>query len=269
MKSKWKILVPVLVVITLAGIFGGYTLMKQREAKAEELKAQQEAELKASAFPSPSVAPTMPEVTLPPIITPPPKASTKPDGTVAGPTTTTEPDGTIVITPDWQEQIERASKIITPGSQVTANIGSGGGDLELGEDGAFHGDNPPTATPAPIQTQTPTVRPTPAPAGTSPVTSTTAPGGLVKPETPEMPTDPTPDATPSSDPSQGDQEGGSKPPSYNGHYDGEISPDGLYGWLGGFGWIKLGGSNGGTGGQIDDSDYGWAPGEGGATVGSM
>lgn len=269
MKAKWKVIVPLVVIVALAGILGGHTLMKRQEAKAAELKAQQEAQLKASASPTPTVAPTMPEVTLPPIITPAPKASTKPGGSSAGETVTTEPDGTIVITPDWQEQIEGASKIITPDSQATANIGSGGGDLKLGEDGAFHGDNPPTATPAPIQTPTPTVRSTPAPAGTPPVASTTAPGGLVKPETPETPTDPTPETTPAPDPSQGDQEGGPKPPSYNGRYDGEISPDGLYGWLGGFGWIKLGGSNGGTGGELGGWEGDTHTGLSGHKVGNM
>lgn len=44
------------------------------------------------------------------------------------------------------------------------------------------------------------------------------------------------------------------PPSYDGSYDGEISPDGVYTWIGGFGWIKNGGSDGGSGGKVDDLD---------------
>lgn len=273
MKSKLKILLPAgliaLALICVIVVRQGNPGRKEGKNQTTILGAQQT--LSAEETPDDLTMTTVPEVTLPPIITPPAKASAKPgtelDGSSAGETVTTKPDGTIVITPDWQAQIDHASKIDTPESQVTANIGSGGGDLELDKDGAFHGDNP--ATPAPIQTPAPTVRPTPAPAGNPPATPTEAPGGLVKPGTPETTADPAPEATPSPAPSQGGQDSGSKAPSYNGHYDGEISSDGQYGWIGGFGWIKLGGSDGGTGGQIDDSDKGWAPGEGGATVGTM
>lgn len=288
MKNKLKIILPAgLIALALICVI----VVRQGDPGTEEGKSQTTtlgAQQTLSAEETPDLAMTAvpPEVTLPPIITPPPKASAdsgkEPGGSSAGETVTTEPDGTIVITPDWQAQIDHASKIVTPDSQVTANIGGGGGDMELGKDGAFHGDNPPTATPAPIQTPTPTVRPTPAPVATPPAAATrdpeatppentpTAPGGLVKPGTPETTKDPTPEATPSPDPSQGSQEGPGGPPSYNGRYDGEISPDGLYGWIGGFGWIKMGGSDGGTGGQIDDSDR-YAPGTGltGNKVGEM
>lgn len=271
MKNKLKVIVPagliVLALICVIVVRQGDPSMDDDKNQPTILGAQQTQS--AEETPDQTMT-TVPEVTLPPIITPPPKASAGPGGSPAGETVTTEPDGSIVITPDWQEQIEKASRIITPESQVTANISGGGGDLELGKDGAFHGDNPPTATPEPIQTPTPTVRPTPAPVATPPAATTTAPGGLVMPGTTETTKDPATEATPSPDPSQGDQEGGPKPPSYDGKYDGQISPDGLYGWIGGFGWIKMGGSDGGTGGQIDDSDR-YAPGTGltGNKVGSM
>lgn len=275
MKDKLKIIFPAgliaLALICVIAVRQGDPGTEKGKNQTTTLGARQT--LSAEETPNDLTMTTVPEVTLPPIITPPPKASAgldkEPDGSSAGETVTTKPDGTIVITQDWQEQIEKASGIVTPESQVTANMGSGGGDLELGKDGAFHGDNPPTATPEPIQTPAPTVRPTSAPVATPPATATTAPGGLVKPGTPETTKDPAPEATPSPDPTQGAQEGPGGPPSYNGHYDGEISPDGLYGWIGGFGWIKMGGSDGGTSGELGGWEGDTHTGLSGNKVGSM
>ncbi len=263
MKVKWKIIVPVLVVVALAGIFGGHALMKQQEAKAAELKAQQEAELNTPASPSPSVAPVEEVIyTLPPIPSSTPKPTPKPDGTPAEGTTTKEPDGTIVITPDFEDQASHAVKIVKPGSQVEANMGSGGGDLELGEDGAFHG-TPPTPAPAvtqhPGSIQSPAGIPSPAPTA-APVTSTPAPAESSTPET-----------SPSPDPSQGSQEPQDGPPSRKGAYDGEISPDGKYEWwdIGSGEWVERGGSNGGDGGDLSIYDEHLGEGLSGNKVGNM
>lgn len=165
-------------------------------------------------------------------------------------TITTKPDGTIVITPDFDAQISRAVTLVDQGSQAEANMGGGGGDLELGEDGVFHGTPP---TPAPAATPAPTPAPV---ATTSPQQEPSAP-----------------QSTPAADPSQGSQQPQGGPPSYNGTYDGQISPDGKYEWwdMGSQSqWVDRSSTNGGMGGQIDDSDL-YAPGTGltGHKVGEM
>lgn len=264
MKNKLKIFVPAgLVVLALVCVI----MVRQGDPGQGDMLGAQQSVAPAEETPNANKDPVEEVIyTLPPIPSTAPvytaTPETGPDSSPAGEQVTTEPDGTVVITPDWQEQIDKASKIVTPGSQVTANIGGGGGELELGKDGAFHGDNKPTPAPAasqqPGSSQKPAPAATPSPAPTTaPVVNTPAPVESSSPTVPPVPT-----------PTQGTQEGNG-PPSYNGTYDGQISPDGQYAWIGGFGWIKRGGSDGGIGGQIDDSDKGWAPGEMGETVGAM
>lgn len=237
MKDKLKIILPAgLIVLALICV----VMVRQGGSGQEDLGARQSV---APAEETPDNKPPVEEVTytLPPIPSGVPVYTQKPtpepkedlDGDTPAVGTTTEPDGTIVITPDFEAQESQAVKIVKPDSQVKTNMGGGGGDLELGEDGVFHG-----------------TAPTPAPAPTAaPVTTT-----------------PTPVETPAPTPVQQPQGG---PPSYNGTKDGQMSPDGQYMWIGGLGWLKQGVSDGGIGGQIDDSDRGWAPGEGGETVGIM
>ncbi len=119
---------------------------------------------------------------------------------------------------------------------------------------------PSEATQKPVTSQTPTA---PAPTPTAIVEPPTASqkqsgddsGNKDKSEV-------TPKPSQSQEPDSSDT-----PPSGTG-YNGEIR--GEWGWLDGFGWIKTGGSDGGTGGQIDDSDR-YAPGTGltGNKVGNM
>lgn len=247
MKNKLKIILPAgLIALALICVI----VVRQGDPGQEDPGAQQT--VPAEETPDMTAGPE--EIyTLPPIPSGVPvytKApAVDPDGTPAGETVTTEPDGTIVITPDFEAQESQAVKIVTPDSQVKTNMSGGeGGDLQLGDDGAYHGDNkptPPLATPVPAPTTAP-VPPTPAPVETS-----------------------VPEVEPAPTPEQGPQGG---PPSYDGKKDGQMSPDGQYMWIGGVGWLKQGVSDGGTGGQLDNSDIGWPdrpPGEMGETVGTM
>lgn len=225
MKSKLKFFVPVgLVVLALVCVI----VVRQGDASPDDLLGAQQsnpAEEVLNTAPSDPVDEVV--YTLPPIPSSVPVFTAKPDssqdGSPAGGTTTVEEDGTIVIIPDFEAQASQAVKVVTPDSQVTANIGSGGGDLELGSDGVFHG-TPPTPSPAPAA---------------APVTTTPAPVVSSTPET-----------SPAPAPSQGGQEPQGGPPSYNGTYDGQMSSDGRYMWIGGLGWIDQNSSNGGMGGQF-------------------
>lgn len=154
MKNKWKIIAPIgFIAFALICVFGGQALVSHvNAAQAEERRAQQSQAVEetpeesardfshiANATPMPSTAPAA---------EPTPGTSSAP----AGETVTVAEDGAIVITPDFSHQTNRDTKIVTPDAQVTANMGgSGGGKLDLGDDGAYHGDNP--ATPAPAATQ--------------------------------------------------------------------------------------------------------------------
>lgn len=154
MKNKWKVMAPIgFIAFALICVFGGQALVSHvNAAQAEERKAQQSQAVEeapeesardfsyiANATPMPSSAPAT---------EPTPGTSSAP----AGETVTVAEDGAIVITPDFSHQTNRDTKIVTPDAQVTANMGgSGGGKLDLGEDGVYHGDNP--ATPAPAATQ--------------------------------------------------------------------------------------------------------------------
>lgn len=263
MKSKWKIILPAgLIALALVSTLGWRTMVRQDDpgqVTANPSDTQQT--FPAEETPDGSTQTVPDEIyTLPPVPSTVPKDTADPEAvpSSSGETVTVEEDGTIVIIPDWQEQIDQATKIETPGSEATVNLGGGGGELDLGDDGVFHGSKPtppPAAPQQPGSIQPPTA-PSPAPTA-APVVNTPVP---VESSTPE--------ATPAPAPSQGSQEGNG-PPSWNGTKDGQMSPDGQYMWIGGFGWIERGGSNGGIGGQIDDSDRGWAPGEGGETVGTM
>ncbi|MEA4954828.1 MAG: hypothetical protein VB096_04875 [Pseudoflavonifractor sp.] len=157
MKNKWKIIAPIgFIAFALICVFGGQALVSHvNAAQAEERGAQQSQAVEetpeestrdfshiANATPMPSSAPEA---------VPTPGASSAP----AGETVTVAEDGAIVITPDFSHQTNSDTKIVTPDAQVTANMGgSGGTKLDLGEDGAYHGDNP--ATPAPAATPAPT-----------------------------------------------------------------------------------------------------------------
>lgn len=246
MKNKLKIILPAgLIALALICVI----VVRQGDPGQEDPGAQQT--VPAEETPDMTAGPE--EIyTLPPIPSGVPvytKApAVDPDGTPAGETVTTEPDGTIVITPDFEAQESQAVKIVTPDSQVKTNMSGGeGGDLQLGDDGAYHGDNkptPPLATPVPAPTTAP-VPPTPAPVETS-----------------------VPEVEPAPTPEQGPQGG---PPSYDGKKDGQMSPDGQYMWIGGLGWIDQSSTDGGTGGQIPDDFDGHIPGSGlsGNKVGEM
>lgn len=154
MKNKWKIIAPIgFIAFALICVFGGQALVSHvNAAQAEERRAQQSQAVEetpeesardfshiANATPMPSTAPAA---------EPTPGTSSAP----AGETVTVAEDGAIVITPDFANQTNSDTKIVTPDAQVTANMGgSGGAKLDLGEDGAYHGDNPATPAPAPTQ----------------------------------------------------------------------------------------------------------------------
>lgn len=265
MKNKKNVILGVSVaVLAVAFYLGGQALVERSKAAEQaELEVKQAEAARLAAQESANAASEV--VYTLPIQTPPSKApaaseTAKPSDPPVSETVKVEEDGSVTIIPDFEAQINAASKVVTPGAAPTANMGgSGGGDLPLGDDGVFHGDNPATPKPV-INTPAPTVAPTPAPAA----------------PTPDQGIAPAQTAAPAPEPSsapQGSTEtavpGG--PPNRDGKYDGERTPDGKYEWwgLGINEWVEVGGSNGGTGGQIDDSDRGWAPGEGGETVGTM
>lgn len=248
MKSRKNIIIlAVLAGAALALFFGGQAMVNHaqadREADAAARQAEQQAQLEEARKAEQAVD-NLPTVTLVPIVAT--AAPTQSDSIQETPkpmpsaTITTEPDGSITITPDFEAQAGAATQLQKPSEKSDANMGGGGGELPLGEDGAYHGDNKPTPKP---------VQPTQAPQPT------------------QTPTDTSQAPSPAPAPSGGQQSGNDDGPPSGTGYNGEIR--GEWGWLDGFGWIKTGGSNGGTGGQIDDSDKGWAPGEGGATVGTM
>lgn len=256
-KDMKKIIAPVgMVAFALVCVFGGMAWTAhvdaaeqariQAELKARDEQLAMESQKAAEEVPAPSFQLAIPAPTPKPTAT-----VSEPDTTPVGETVTVNEDGTVVITPDFAHQKDGAIKIQTPEAQVTANMGgSGGADLPIGEDGAYHGDNP--ATPRPAEPPVPVASQMPQ-----------------KPQTTPMPVvDTPPAATPSPEPA-GDQGGGSGDvPNYTGK-NGEIKDN--YMWCDGFGWVEMGGSDGstGSGGYIDDSDRGWAPGEMGETVGSM
>lgn len=245
-KDMKKIIVPVgMVAFALVCVFGGMAWTAHVDAAEQariqaELKARDEQLAQESQNSTPEVV-----YSFPPITTPTPKPATatpEPSYAPAGETVTVDDNGDVTIIPDFEHQKDAATKIQIPDVQVTANMGgSGGGQLTLGDDGAYHGDNP--ATPKPAQTpQEPQV--TPAPIDTPPA------------------------ATPAPGPAGGQEGGSGNVPNYTGK-NGEIKDN--YMWCDGFGWVEMGGSDGSTGpgGQIDDSAYGWGWGEMGETVGSM
>lgn len=179
-------------------------------------------------------------------------------------TVVTDEDGNVTITPDWDAKREGAH---IAAKEPTANMGgSGGGSMDL-KDGVYQGDHPgATPTPSPVvspapsatPTPTPTATPTPTPSVKPTDTPEPAPSPTGKPsEKPQEPTTPsqtpaTPTPTPTPSQPSG---GGSTPPEYSGHYDGELSPDGKYGWFEGFGWVERGsGSTGVPGSDAGGTD---------------
>lgn len=249
MKTKWKILLSVgLTVFALVCIFGGQALVKHSEE-------QRLAELKARNSVVPEVTPSdVPEnivYTLPPVVNYTLPPATTDSSAPSEDKVEVDEEGNITITPNFESQESGAVEVMKPDVLVTANVGGGGGEaLPTESDGAYHGESQsPAATHSPTPTATPTAAPTPTPAPTEPA---------APPETaPVAPTEP--------------DNGSGGPPDRKGAYDGEISPDGKYEWVDAgnlSGWYDRNSTNGGTGGQIDDSDR-WSGNEMGETVGSM
>lgn len=263
MKSKQKIIVfTVLAVVAVALFFGGRGVIEYtraaEQAELDAYQAEQQAQLEAARKAELEAAANAPKISLAPVaaVEPTVNAGEKP---MPSATVTTEPDGSITITPDFEAQAAAASKFQNPDEKVSANMGGAGGDLPLGSDGVYHGDH--SATPAPKATaastsspaasvkpsetsQKPTVSQTPTTPAPTPEAATEPPTASQKPNGDDSSSEDKPEVTPK--PSQQPQSG---PPSYTGK-NGEIN--GEWGWLDGFGWIKTGGSDGGTGG--DDSD---------------
>lgn len=245
MKNKRNILLLVgLVAFALVCVFGGQALVKHsEEQRLAELQAQQ-----SQSIESPVATPENIVYTLPPAVTYTlPPAATGSSAPAVDDVKTDE-DGNVTITPDFENQGNEATEVINPGAQVTANVGGGGGTVPMESDGAYHGESqPPAATPSPA--------PSAPPASTPKPTATPKPAQTPPPET-----------TPSPEPDNSN--GG--PPNRKGSYDGEISPDRKYIWDDlASKWYSYAENDGGTGGQIDDSDQGWGWGEGGETVGSF
>lgn len=231
MKTKWKILLPtVLIAFALVCIFGGQALVKwDNDRRLEELKAQNSVAPEVTASQTPeNVVYTLPPVvtyTLPPATT----------GSSAPATDNVEVDeeGNQVVTPDFENQGNGAVEIVEPGTQVTANIGGGAGEvLPTESDGAYHGESqPPAATPSPVPTATP--KPTQTPEVTP--AATPAPAQTTTPAATEKPVD------------------ANGKPTWAGAYDGEMYGDWEW-WKEGSGgtWVNKNSTDGGTGG--DDSD---------------
>lgn len=241
MKNKSKILLAVgLIAFALVCVFGGQELAKRaHEQRLAELQAQQSQNIE-----SPVVTPENVVYTLPPVVTYTlPPAATGSSAPAVDDVKTDE-EGNQVITPDFENQGNEAAEVVNPGTQVTANAGGGGGTVPMESDGAYHGEaQPPAATPSPA--------PSAPPASTPKPTQT-----------------PSPTTAPVASPEPDNSNGG--PPDRKGSYDGEISPDRKYIWDDlASKWYSYAENDGGTGGQIDDSDQGWGWGEGGETVGSF
>lgn len=225
MSSKWKVIVPVgIATFALVCVFGGRALVdRENAAKLDELKAQETAQ---QTTPSPETTPIDGTIYVKGNISTatasPAPAPVAASSSPAKETITVDEDGTVIITPDFAAQANSATKIITPDAQVSANMGgSGGGELPLGEDGAYHGDNP--ATPAPKATSVPQDTPQAPDSSSTAQEGTDNPGG-----------------------------GSTAPDSEGGHKNGEISSDGKSMWIDGMGWIDRSSTNGGMGG--DDSE---------------
>ncbi len=249
-KDMKKIIAPVgIVAVALVCVLGGTAWVNhveaaeqqriQAELKARDEQLAMESQKAVEELPAPSFQLAIPAPTPKPVT-----ATSAPSYAPANETVTVEENGDVTIIPDFEHQKDGATKIQVPGTQVTTNLGgSGGGELPIGEDGAYHGDNP--ATPKPVQEPQ-------------------------EPQTTTAPVDTPPAATPDPGPSDGQGSGDNGPPSYTGK-NGEISSDGKYMWGDGFGWVQMQtGVDVGQGGQIDDSDR-YAPGTGltGNKVGSM
>lgn len=145
-----------------------------------------------------------------------PNATPTPAPKPTGETVTVEENGDITIRPDWSQNI--ADPNAPSNTTAEGNMGGGGGGKV---DLPSNNEEPkatPKPTPAPTKAPQVTPKPTPAPTAT--------------------PTPETPDSG-NSDPYEGCQGGTTPKPSHNG-YDGEISADGEWGWIDGFGWVPNG-----------------------------
>lgn len=230
MKRNTKLIIGVVVVLAVVVCIGGGKVVLDRSAASGEGEPKPQATQNVQVSNVPD-GETGSRFAVP---TPAPSGAQGTDGLKNNgeAAVTEDEDGTITIVPNWEAKAQYAQPV---DNAPAPNMGgAGGGDMDL-EDGVYHGDHPdeePTATPAPSAAPSPT--PVSTPAATPKPSDETGTKPSSKPQdTDEPPTLPT---TAPSEPSGG----GSTPPSYEGSYDGELSPDGNYGWFKGFGWVERG-----------------------------
>lgn len=219
MKKKYIVFTAILAVV-LACALGGWALTSRPTETPEVSPVPTVSPIPKvlpefnSSSPSPSVAPT----STPPSETPAPEETQSGDATV-----TRDEQGNETIKPNWSTDKLPEGVTVVP-RQAETNMGGGGGTkMPTDKDGVYRGDHP-GQSPAPTA-------PSPSPAPTTPSTAPSPePSSSPAPTTPSTP-------------------GG--PPTSNGK-NGEISPDGKYGWVDGFGWVERGGSDGGQSGNDYD-----------------
>lgn len=161
-KKTWIIAGTVLAAFAAACIFGG-------QALADKVTAEKDGQQYQSAAPEQSAGMDQTKDSLPEIELPAPSSSGTPEAKLpaidmsaatASPTPaptpketiTTDEDGNQTITPNWStDKLPDGANVVSRTPE--ANIGgSGGGSVDLGGDGAYHGDHPgqqPTPTPGP------------------------------------------------------------------------------------------------------------------------
>lgn len=245
MKKNKMIAVGVIAVMVVAAGIGGGKIILDRALAADSGQPEPTRSQEVQPTPTPGTEGARYEVP-----TPVPSSTAVPEADAAqqngGATITEDENGVVTIVPNWEAKAQYAEPVE---KAPEANMdGSGGGKLDM-QDGAYLGDHPdeqpatpkPTVTPTPAPTPTPTPVATPKPEVTDPVET-------------QKPVEHTPASTPSPEPSQ-PSGGGSTPPSYDGTHSGELSPDGKYGWVKGFGWVERGdGSYGIPGSDIGGTE---------------
>lgn len=171
-KKTWIIAGAVLAVFAAACIFGG-------QALADKVTAEKDSQQYLSAAPEQSADMDQTKDSLPEIDLTAPSSSGTPEAKLpaidmsaatASPTPaptsketiTTDEDGNQTITPNWStDKLPDGANVVsrTPEGNIG---GSGGGSMNLGGDGAYHGDHPgqqPTPTPTPGPTTEPGEKP--------------------------------------------------------------------------------------------------------------
>lgn len=216
MKKKHIALIAGLaVVVVTAGILGGRAV------------AQADADAAVQTTPEESASPEPTDSAEPSFAVPTPLPSEQ-AAALAGqkegePSVTEDENGDVTIIPDWQAKAAAAHEV----NSADTNMSSSGGGTMAMTNGTYEGDHP-EATP------------TPAPAATPKVSS--APQADTTEATPQT-------TTPASDTSSGEA-----PSSDGTHQDGEISADGKYIWINGFGWINNVGPGVGTSSKGTNSE---------------